>query len=888
MGRMVGVSGDGPAPRSHGRLTGNSQPRSVRYAHARRAAAGPAHILVVDDEPAITDLLATALRYMGYRVSTAATGHAALDAAASAAPDLVVLDVMLPDIDGFEVCRRLRDARDFVPVIFLSARDTEDDRVTGLRPRRRRLRHQAVLARGADAADRRAPAARPRRRRRPTPRLRYRDLEMDEDRHQVWRGGDEVELSPTEFRLLRYFLLNPERVLSKQQILDHVWQYDFNGEDNVVETYVSYLRRKVDVAEPRLLRTVRGFGYVLRADGRDRATADADATARRPIAAALAPDPDEPARAAARLAGGDAVGRARSRRACSLVELTRASLVDRVDRELLGAQRPGRPAPAARQPRGRRQRRRPAPRGPAPRPPGQRRPVLSRRASRATPDPLPSLPVYAGGHPGRGLRPDRGAAGRRRLHAATASLTAAVAAGTSRSRSPRRWPASTPRSRRAGPHAAADRVARARRAPRRRLVRRPPRPAAARAHRRGRPSGSPAGDLSHRAGVPHDGTEVGRLGTAFDAMLDQIETSFGEQQAALEAKAASEERLRRFVADASHELRTPLTAVRGYADLYRAGGLADPDELAHGDGPDRDREPADGRARRRPAAARPARPGPAGPPRPGRPVADRRRRRRRRPGPRARPADRRRDRAGRRRRRRRGSPAPGGRQPARQRPGPHAGRDAGRGRRRGPTAATPSCGSSTTARASTRPSARRVFDRFYRADPGRSRDNGGTGPRAVDRGGRWCRRTSGRIWHEATPGGGATFVVRLPMRRVSTEAAVATEPAAASPATASSAANAAHSKLTAGTRVAYSGPGQRVANSSRAPVTALHPEALREAQQDVRHPGRGPARGPGGRRGAREHRNFADRRRSGRRAGRRIAVAGRVRRPEARVHRTRR
>jgi two-component system OmpR family response regulator len=99
-------------------------------------------------------------------------------------------------------------------------------------------------------------------------RLRYRDLEMDEDRHQVWRDGQEIDLSPTEFRLLRYFLLNPERVLSKQQILDHVWQYDFNGEDNVVETYVSYLRRKVDVSEPRMLRTVRGFGYVLRGDGR--------------------------------------------------------------------------------------------------------------------------------------------------------------------------------------------------------------------------------------------------------------------------------------------------------------------------------------------------------------------------------------------------------------------------------------------------------------------------------------------------------------------------------------------------------------------------------------------------------------------------------------------
>jgi two-component system, OmpR family, response regulator len=234
----------------------------------RSMSAASAHILVVDDEPAITELLATALRYTGYRVTVAATGFAALDAAATASPDLVVLDVMLPDIDGFEVCRRLRAVRDFVPVIFLSARDSEDDRVTGFvrggddyvtKPfslEELTLRIGALLRRvGRDADDG------------PTPRLRYRDLEMDEDRHQVWRAGREALLSPTEFRLLRYFLLNPERVLSKQQILDHVWQYDFNGEDNVVETYVSYLRRKLDDAEPRLLQTVRGFGYVLRADG---------------------------------------------------------------------------------------------------------------------------------------------------------------------------------------------------------------------------------------------------------------------------------------------------------------------------------------------------------------------------------------------------------------------------------------------------------------------------------------------------------------------------------------------------------------------------------------------------------------------------------------------
>ena len=225
---------------------------------------------MVDDEAPITELLSTALRYMGYEVTTARTGAGALESASRTPPDLVVLDVMLPDIDGFEVCRRLRADGDFVPVIFLTARDAEDDRVTGFirggddyvtKPfslEELTLRIAALLRRtratgnGGSATE--------------SQRLKYRDLEMDEDRHQVWRAGEEVRLSPTEFRLLRYLLLNAERVLSKQQILDHVWQYDFNGDDNVVETYISYLRRKVDRVAPRLIQTVRGFGYVLRAD----------------------------------------------------------------------------------------------------------------------------------------------------------------------------------------------------------------------------------------------------------------------------------------------------------------------------------------------------------------------------------------------------------------------------------------------------------------------------------------------------------------------------------------------------------------------------------------------------------------------------------------------
>jgi two-component system OmpR family response regulator len=224
-------------------------------------------VLVVDDESSITDLLSTALRYMGYDVTTARTGMAALDAASRTPPHVVVHDVMQPHNDGFEVSRRLRADGDFVPVIFLTARDAEDDRVTGFirggddyvtKPfslEELTLRIGALLRRTKTAEANGSEH-----------RLKYRDLEMDEDRHQVWRSGDEVRLSPTEFRLLRYLLLNAERVLSKQQILDHVWQYDFNGDDNVVETYISYLRRKIDAHHDPLIRTVRGVGYTLRAE----------------------------------------------------------------------------------------------------------------------------------------------------------------------------------------------------------------------------------------------------------------------------------------------------------------------------------------------------------------------------------------------------------------------------------------------------------------------------------------------------------------------------------------------------------------------------------------------------------------------------------------------
>ncbi|MDQ1748584.1 MAG: two-component system, OmpR family, response regulator, partial [Frankiaceae bacterium] len=220
----------------------------------------------VDDEPNIVDLLATSLRFAGFEVATASNGSEALRVASSFKPDLLVLDVMMPGIDGFTVVRRLRQDGFGAPVVFLTAKDATEDKVTGLtlggddyvtKPFSLEeviARIRAVLRRFAER-----PASEVR-----ASRLEFADLELDEDTHEVWKDGRLVPLSPTEFKLLRYFMQNPGRVLSKAQILDHVWHYDFNGEANVVESYVSYLRRKLDTTEPRLLHTLRGVGYVLR------------------------------------------------------------------------------------------------------------------------------------------------------------------------------------------------------------------------------------------------------------------------------------------------------------------------------------------------------------------------------------------------------------------------------------------------------------------------------------------------------------------------------------------------------------------------------------------------------------------------------------------------
>lgn len=224
---------------------------------------GPARIVVVDDEPSITDAVATALGYEGFDVAQAHGGRDALDLVLDQRPDLVILDVMLPDIDGMTLLRRLRQDGVDVPVLFLTARDEPSDRVEGLvaggddyvtKPFTLAevvARVHAILRRtrgetGADGV------------------LRFGDVVMNEETREVWRAEERLQLTATEFNLLRFFLRNPKRVLSKAQILDAVWHYDFGGNPNVVETYVSYLRKKLDRLGPPLIHTIRLVGYALR------------------------------------------------------------------------------------------------------------------------------------------------------------------------------------------------------------------------------------------------------------------------------------------------------------------------------------------------------------------------------------------------------------------------------------------------------------------------------------------------------------------------------------------------------------------------------------------------------------------------------------------------
>ncbi|MFE9643323.1 response regulator transcription factor [Streptomyces sp. NPDC006365] len=224
-------------------------------------------LLLVEDEPTLRELLSASLRLAGFEVTAAQTGGQALEAVRDNRPDLIVLDVMLPDLDGFEVARRLREDPSGPgigqpPILFLTARDAAEDRINGLRAggddyvtkpfnlEELILRIQAVLRRTSG--------------RRPDGLLVVDDLELDPDSHQVTRNGLPVQLSPTEFSLLRVLMENAGQVLSRHQLLDQVWHYDFDGDDSIVASYISYLRRKIDIAEPKLIHTVRGTGYVLR------------------------------------------------------------------------------------------------------------------------------------------------------------------------------------------------------------------------------------------------------------------------------------------------------------------------------------------------------------------------------------------------------------------------------------------------------------------------------------------------------------------------------------------------------------------------------------------------------------------------------------------------
>lgn len=237
------------------------------FENANSSLSGPRllvpRLLVVDDEDSLVDLVATALRFAGYQVTTEQNGFDALRSVKAAPPDLVVLDVNMPDLDGFEVCRRLRRDGHEMPVIFLTARDNLEDLRSGFRQggddyltkpfslEELSLRIAALLRRSKGGL------AEPRR-------IASGELVIDEDAHRVWDGGAQVHLSPTEYRLLRYLMLNQDRVLSKDQILDYVWEYDFGGNAGIVETYVGYLRKKLGEGSGSRIETVRGFGYVLR------------------------------------------------------------------------------------------------------------------------------------------------------------------------------------------------------------------------------------------------------------------------------------------------------------------------------------------------------------------------------------------------------------------------------------------------------------------------------------------------------------------------------------------------------------------------------------------------------------------------------------------------
>lgn len=246
---------------------GRNTERMARHDTLTRPDGSPIRVLAVDDEPSITELLAMAMRYEGWDVESAGSGSEAVRVARQQHPDVIVLDMMLPDFDGLEVMRRIRSEQPDVPVIFLTAKDEVADRVGGLTAGgddyvTKPFSLEEVIARLRGLL-RRAGATLPR----TDSLLVVGDLTLDEDSHEVTRGGEEIQLTATEFELLRYLMRNPRRVLSKAQILDRVWNYDFGGQANVVEIYISYLRKKIDQNRAPMIHTMRGAGYILRPAG---------------------------------------------------------------------------------------------------------------------------------------------------------------------------------------------------------------------------------------------------------------------------------------------------------------------------------------------------------------------------------------------------------------------------------------------------------------------------------------------------------------------------------------------------------------------------------------------------------------------------------------------
>ena len=254
-------SGRRSGPISHVRPGGSDSEARVEL---RRPDGGPVRILVVDDEATLAELLTMALRYEGWDVRSAGDGIGAVRVAREFRPDAVILDMMLPDFDGLEVLRRVRTDAPDLPVLFLTARDAVEDRIAGLTAGgddyvTKPFSLEEVVAR-LRGLMRRSRVAAPR----DEARLVVGDLTLDEESREVYRGGTSVQLTATEFELLRYFMRNPRRVLSKAQILDRVWNYDFGGQANVVELYVSYLRKKIDAGREPMIHTMRGAGYVLK------------------------------------------------------------------------------------------------------------------------------------------------------------------------------------------------------------------------------------------------------------------------------------------------------------------------------------------------------------------------------------------------------------------------------------------------------------------------------------------------------------------------------------------------------------------------------------------------------------------------------------------------